>query len=125
MATHTPLGSSDSILSMGILETSSTGGGSTDVQHHSGRSLKTEASEHHHIFHCCTSTGGSLLNAALLKSSAQTAKSLPSSVSERALACSPCSDHRMYFNTLLLTQRRFINPLASLGIPVMFKILSK
>lgn len=36
MALHTPLGSSDLILSMGILKTSSTGGGSTDVQHHLG-----------------------------------------------------------------------------------------
>lgn len=46
---HTPLGSSDLRVSMGTLQTSSTGGGSTDVQHHSGLSLKTDASEHHHI----------------------------------------------------------------------------
>lgn len=66
MAMHTPLGSSDLILSMGILETSSIGGGSSDVQHHSGSSLKTDASEYNHIFHCCTSTGGSPLSVALL-----------------------------------------------------------
>lgn len=68
MAMQTPLGNSDLILSMGILETSSTGGGSTDVQHHSGSSLKTDASEHYHVFHCCTATGGSPLSAVLLKS---------------------------------------------------------
>lgn len=50
MAMHTPLGSSDLILSMGTLETCSTGDGSTEVQHHSGSRLKTDASEHHHVF---------------------------------------------------------------------------
>lgn len=108
-------------------------GESTDVQHHSGLSLKTQEFEHQHGFHCCASTGGSPLRAAIFKSACyfslrqqfRLSKSLLSFVSARVLACSFWSDHRKYFNTSVLTQRWFINSLAPLGIPTMFKILTK
>lgn len=110
----------DTVKPKGILETYSTGGGSTDIQHHSGSSLKTQAFEHQHVFHCCASTGGSSPSAALFKSARyfrlrqqfRLSKSLLSFVSGRVLACSFWSDYRRYFNMLVLTQRCFINSLA-------------